>query len=179
MLDTIMYIIAAGGLPVVINKTTEKYRLYWLQNHLRFIWMVIFAIFTMYFAHKSGVMGSLMDSLEKSGASQFAQYLMVAAAGAIVFCVYWWFIGNVFKERHVAEEQSKSAPPVVIQLPSIGNLKERAIALSEEIMRDLHERGWTTPLSSQLANRRHWTVHEQLPRDSEGVQRWTSRVIPN
>jgi hypothetical protein len=34
------------------------------------------------------------------------------------------------------------APPVVIQLPSIGNLKQRAITLSQEIMEDLTMHGW-------------------------------------
>ncbi len=66
---------------------------------------------------------------------------------------------------------SPSPPPIVMQLPSVGNLKQRAITLSEEIMEDLYRHGWRQyPGRKQESSR---MPIQQMPTDSEGVMKWT------
>lgn len=99
MLDAIMYIIAAGILPVLINKTTEWFKFDWIHVHIRPLWMIVFSIFTMYFIHRSEIAGIIMAHFKKSNISPIFQYIIIAFIGAIIFCAYWWFIGTIFKER--------------------------------------------------------------------------------
>jgi hypothetical protein len=66
------------------------------------------------------------------------------------------------------------APTVVVQLPSIGNLRQRAITLSNEIMEDLYMHGWIG-----------WLPHQALPpamvipipNDAEGIHQWTLESV--
>jgi hypothetical protein len=98
MLDAIYYILAAGVIPVLINKTTERYKLAWVQKHIRPLWMVVFALFTVYFIHRSEIVRIIMFNFRKYNISISFQFLIIAITGAIVFCVYWLFIGYIFSE---------------------------------------------------------------------------------
>ena len=83
---------------MLINKTTESFKLDWVQKHIRPLWMVIFAIFTIYFIHRSEIVGVIMVDFKKSNISPIVQFLIIGLSGAIIFCMYWWFTCYVFKE---------------------------------------------------------------------------------
>ena len=61
--------------------------------------MVVFAIFTIYFIHRSEIVGVIMVDFKKSNISPFVQFLIIGLSGAIIFCMYWWFTCYVFKEK--------------------------------------------------------------------------------
>lgn len=65
---------------------------------------------------------------------------------------------------------SPPAPTIVVQLPPMGNLKQRAITLSNEIMRELYRRGWW-----QRNGKPNEFVVEEMPTTPEGVIEWTNR----
>jgi len=53
-------------------------------------------------------------------------------------------------------EESIEQPPIIMQAPSLGNLKERAMELSNSIMNDLYFRGWPRRdprMSNMFSNR--------------------------
>jgi hypothetical protein len=77
--------------------------------------------------------------------------------------------------RHSPTPVPTMVPNVVIQLPSVGNLKQRAIDLSNRIMDDLYRHGW-----------RNWGDRPQsgpipipkMPTEREAVMQWNrSRSI--
>jgi len=168
--------------PMLINKSTEKGRLDWIEPHLRIIWTVLFIFFTMYLLQKPVISGVIME-FRKWFNNPMLGYLVWALIGATVFCGYWWFSGRAFvprnnekkldmsqrqptaeeiatevlkkmpvnpvetkKESQVKKTQDeiKSAPltQIFVQLPPTGNIKQRSIALSKEIMNDLYIHGW-------------------------------------
>ena len=96
MLDAIMYIVAAWMLPVLINKTTEKYKLNWIQDHIRPLWMMVFTLLTIFFIHRSELSRLIMNHFLKSNISPIIQYIIIGFSGAIIFCLYWWFTGIIF-----------------------------------------------------------------------------------
>jgi hypothetical protein len=71
--------------------------------------------------------------------------------------------------RHKSKVKGSIMPPtqVIIQSPSVGNLKQRAIALSEEIMKDLYSHGWPCRNGSFKG-----PIMKQMPQDYEGVHKW-------
>jgi hypothetical protein len=54
------------------------------------------------------------------------------------------------KPKAVTPKKSESEPPPIQIAPSFGNIRERAILLSRQIMEDLYRHGWPPPGGQQL-----------------------------
>ncbi len=71
------------------------------------------------------------------------------------------------------KKEVKADTPPILQLPSTGNLKQRAIALSDEIMNSLYEHGW--PQRSYPPQQKRWSGHivQQMPPNSDDILKWS------
>ncbi len=66
---------------------------------------------------------------------------------------------------------NRQAEPTIIQPSSVGHLKERALALSEEIMVDLDKHGWVPSSFSQFP-KPGWFAVRLYPTDPEEIHKW-------
>ena len=65
-----------------------------------------------------------------------------------------------------------ATPPIIVQLPSTGNLKQRAIVLSKEIMAELYRHGWRQPPLAQGQKEDREPFIQQMPTNSDGTMQW-------
>jgi hypothetical protein len=96
ILEILAFIVLAGVLPVVINKSTEIH-LDWVRRYLREIWLVLFAFFFVYWMAKPEAMEAIMNLHKRWPGS--SGYLVCALFGIIVFCGFWWFTGLIAGAR--------------------------------------------------------------------------------
>ncbi len=66
----------------------------------------------------------------------------------------------------------------IIQPPSVGNLKQRAYNLADEIMEDLYTHGWR-PMFMGDWKPRHPLIQDKMPDDEDGNRVWAERRSRN
>lgn len=72
-----------------------------------------------------------------------------------------------------SESQKPQQQPVIIQTaPTFGNLKERAITLSQEIMEDLWINGWHSNPVAHVQKPPGFIVFQQMPKSYEEQKQW-------
>jgi hypothetical protein len=85
----------------------------------------------------------------------------------LAFSLFGWWIWPTT----VTEVQEQ---PSIYQLPSLGNLKERTLALVDEIITDLYIHGWDNPRLplEQQEKLSNLHVFEEIPSNGDGVLQW-------
>lgn len=83
--------------------------------------------------------------------------LTIVIVSTIIFCLMGWFFiitdietleetpPEITTEQTQPEKEPVIIKQIIKQEAQTGNLKERAIALSQEVMRDLYAHGWPLP----------------------------------
>ena len=98
LLDLAMFIFTTVVMPVVINKYTESGRFNWLKRYPRFLWTVIFVIYSLYLLHTPVIWGIAMEWHQRFAASPSFGYIICAVIGASLLCGYWWLTGQMVSE---------------------------------------------------------------------------------
>jgi len=114
---------------------------------------------------------SLVDIYRRKWVRSLTGSVVWWKMGLAVFCVclaftlFGWWIWP----KPVADKQEQ---PPVYQLPSTGNLADRASALSNKIMEDLYFHGWK---KKQLLKEGRYPPEmlQDMPTDSEGLKYWS------
>ena len=65
-----------------------------------------------------------------------------------------------------------TVPPIVIQAPLVGNIKQRSIDLSNEIMEDLYRNGWPQRAWSKLQRTPEVSVISRTPTTAVDSKQW-------
>lgn len=95
MFDLLFFVLLTVVVPVLINRTTESH-LHWLKpHHLRPIWTVVFAIFSLYLLQKPSALEVVMGLHQKWNG--WIGYLVFGLAGALLLTGYWWLTGVTLK----------------------------------------------------------------------------------
>jgi len=123
MLELVFFVLVTGVVPVVINKSTEEARFDWIKPYLREIWTAIFVFFVIYFLLKPEAMEVAMKLHNR--VPSFWGYLLVALAGGLLLCAYWWFTGKALsRPREQPQIQAAAgvpAPAAGIATPKSGD----------------------------------------------------------
>lgn len=142
--EALFFFVATVVFPVVINKTTDSGYLDWLKPYLRHTWTGILVFFSAYMLSKPYTIEVAMNLHRHLPG--FAGYIVASLFGMLLLCFYWWITGNLLNKQQVHQEQVTSStiatPQPVQPAPTFGNLKERALTLSQEIMHNLYLFGW-------------------------------------
>lgn len=155
---------------MVVNKSSEA-RFDWIKPYLREIWTGIFILFSTYYLFNDDkILWSIMK-LHADLSGPFG-YIIAFFIGGVILVACWWVTGKMFHQS-LTTPPKPDAPSVVIQLPPVGNLKQRAIALSDEIMENLCEHGWGPHPSSQQLKKWSGRIFETMPKTEEGITQWT------
>src|SRR5271166_94919 len=123
MLDLLIFILGLVVVPVLINRTTETH-LHWLKpQHLRPIWTVVFAIFSLYLLQKPTAQEFVMSLHQRWHG--WIGYAVFGVAGAVLLAGYWWLTGVMLKpppkfdasNPEVAQKQATDEkPPTLLDL---------------------------------------------------------------
>ncbi len=103
----------------------------------------------------------------------------ISIVTSVVLCTAWFtYVAHTKHGRSQdvkAQNTPDSEPNVTIQLPSVGNLKKRAIGLADEITEDLYQHGWPQRYPRQWKETIGHPLLERIPTDPEKNLDWRRR----
>jgi hypothetical protein len=120
----------------------------WTIQWNRFIKTVItFGIIFIFLAYQficiveiKGIIMTLHNNFDNK--PQWLVYLGLCIIGSILICSYWGITGKIFRDSVKQTLNPVSSTTIIQKVDLTGNLKQRAINLSNEIMQDLFNHGW-------------------------------------
>jgi len=86
---------------------------------------------------------------------------IITIEALVVAAIFYWI--------YAPPMATTSTKTIIMQAPSVGNLKERTIDLSNEIMNDLYIHGW-----DQQGQQKHWQF-EPYPNTPEECIKWARK----
>jgi hypothetical protein len=114
VLTLFVAIVSMGVLPVLVNKSTEHGRFDWIHPYLRQIWTGTFMFYSWYVLHSNSDHPIFMWL--HTNVKPWLAYAIMAFFGALLFCGYYWFAGQVFKPSAQGPALSPASPtPEVVK----------------------------------------------------------------
>ena len=96
VVDSILLLLSLLVAPVLVNKSTEGEQFDWVKPYLRPAWTAFFIVWFCYALSKTPV--EVFMTIRKF--SPWLVYPILAVAGAVILCGYYWAMGRMLREGH-------------------------------------------------------------------------------